>query len=135
MKRKGSSIIFVNGRSDVLCVLRDNKPDISYPNTWDIPGGHVEDNESPDECIVREMREELGIELKDFQLLSVNEFDDRIEYTFWKEENLDINAIRLTEGQCLRWFTEEELCETTLAYGFNQIITDFFKRKPVKNFR
>lgn len=126
MKRKGSSIIFINNKRQVLLFLRDDKADIPYPNTWDIPGGHVEDNETPEQCIVREMREEMGIELNNFQLFSKVEFVDRIEYTFWKCEDLDINKITLTEGQCLRWFTEDEARNTVLAYGFNRIIADFF---------
>ena len=114
-------------------MLRDDKPYIPYPNTWDIPGGHVEADETPEQCIIREMREEMGVELKDFQLFSVIEFDDRIEYAFWKSEALDINEIRLMEGQCLRWFTEEEVSKTVLAYGFNEILADFFKHQNHKN--
>lgn len=129
MKRKGGSIIFVNDKRQVLLFLRDNRPDIPYPNTWDIPGGHVEDGETPEQCIAREMQEEIGIRLKDFQLFSIMEFDDRIEYTFWKYENLDIDKIKLTEGQYLRWFTEDEVYNTVLAYGFNRIMADFFRRE------
>ena len=29
---------------------------------WEIPGGHLEANESPDEALVREVREETGLE-------------------------------------------------------------------------
>lgn len=133
MKREGSSIIFVNYKRQVLLFLRDNRPDIPYPDMWDIPGGHVEEDETPEQCIVREMREEMGIELEDFQLFSEVEFDDRIEYTFWKQEDLDINKISLTEGQYLRWFTEDEAHNTVLAYGFNRIITDFFSNIPLES--
>jgi 8-oxo-dGTP diphosphatase len=127
MKRRGSSIIFVNDKRQVLLFLRDNRPDIPYPDTWDVPGGHAEDNETPEQCIVREMQEEMGVELKDFKLFSAIEFDDRIEYTFWKHENIDIDSIRLTEGQCLKWFTQDEVYKTVLAYGFNRIMADFFQ--------
>ena len=135
MKRKGASIIFINKKRQVLLLLRDNKPDIPYPDTWDVPGGHVELVERPEDCIVREMYEEMGINLKGFELFSETEFDDRIEYTFWKTEDMDISGIRLTEGQCLKWFTEEEVYQTVLAYGFNRIMADFFQseifsRKP-----
>jgi 8-oxo-dGTP diphosphatase len=127
MKRRGASIIFVNDRHHVLLFLRDNKPDIPYPDTWDIPGGHVEEGETPEQCIVREILEEMGIEIKGFQLFSETEFDDRIEYTFWVSEEIDIGTIRLTEGQILKWFTREEVCQTVLAYGFNRIMADFFQ--------
>jgi len=130
MKRKGTSIIFVNDKRQVLLFLRDDKPDIPYPNMWDVPGGHVEDKETPEQCIVREMKEEMGLNLEEFQLLSVMEFTDRTEYTFWKKANLDIRKINLQEGQKLKWFTESEAKNTQLAYGFNEIVDDFFTKSP-----
>ena len=130
MKRKGTSIIFVNDKKQVLLLLRDDKPDIPYPNMWDIPGGHVDDGETPEQSIVREMKEEMDLNLEDFHLLSVMEFVDRVEYTFWKKANLDIQSITLHEGQKLKWFTESEVKNTKLAYGFNEIVDDFFKKAP-----
>ena len=32
-----------------------------YPNVWDLPGGHIEQTETPAEALVRELHEELGI--------------------------------------------------------------------------
>lgn len=130
MKRRGSSIIFINSQKEILLFLRDDIPHIPSPNIWDVPGGHVEPDETPEECIVREMKEEMGLDIKDYQLFSVIEFDDRIEYTFWQKANLDIDKIELTEGQCLKWFTENEAKSTELASGFNQIVEDFFKELP-----
>ena len=130
MKRKGCSILFINDQNEILLFKRDDIPSIPYPGMWDIPGGHVEEGETPEQCIVREMKEEMNLELEAFYLFSVMEFDDRIEYTFWKRANLDIKNIELKEGQCLRWFKEDEAKRTDLAYGFNEIIEDFFKKAP-----
>lgn len=33
-----------------------------YPDVWDLPGGHVEDGEEPRAALVRELREELGVD-------------------------------------------------------------------------
>ena len=38
---------------------------------WIGIGGHLEENESPDECIRRECREEAGMELTDLQLRGI----------------------------------------------------------------
>ena len=130
MKRKGCSIIFVNDQEKVLLFLRDNIPDIPYPNMWDVPGGHVENGETPEQCIIREMKEEMDLDLDDFHLFSVMEFADRREYTFWKKANLDIHQIRLTEGQRLKWFTENEAKRTELACGFNEMLENFFQKGP-----
>ena len=128
MKRKGASIIFVNDNRQVLLFLRDNIPSIPYPNMWDVPGGHVEKFESPGQCIVREMKEEMNLILDDFVLFSKIEFDDRIEYTFWAKADFAIAEIELTEGQKLKWFTQEEAKQTQLAYGFNEIVEKFFNQ-------
>ena len=130
MKRKGSSIIFINDRSQILLFLRDDIPGLPYPNTWDVPGGHLESNESPAECIVREMKEEMNLTLESFELFSEIEFEDRIEYTFWAGADFEIGQIELTEGQKLKWFTEDEAKRTTLAYGFNEIVAQFYREAP-----
>jgi 8-oxo-dGTP pyrophosphatase MutT (NUDIX family) len=58
-------------------VLRD--PDgrvmlceLTYKSEWDLPGGVVDPSESPAQCVVREVREELGIEVEVRALLAVN---------------------------------------------------------------
>jgi len=130
MKRQGCSILFVNEQRQVLLFLRDDLPHIPYPNTWDVPGGHVEEAETPAQCIVREMKEEMGLDLEGFELFSVKEFSDRIEHTFWKTANLHLDKISLQEGQRLRWFSEEEARGTRLAYGFNEIVAEFYGKAP-----
>ena len=130
MKRKGASIVFLNDREEILLFLRDNDPEIPYPNMWDVPGGHVEDGETPEECIVREMKEEMDLELQDFKLFSVREFRDRIEYTYSAKAHFAIDEIDLREGQRLQWFTRSQVRQTELACGFNQILEDFFCRVP-----
>ena len=127
---RGCSILFVNHRLDVLLLLRDDNPAIPYPGMWDIPGGHVEPGETPFACIIREMKEEIGLDLSGHCLFARTEFSDRIEYTFWKHADLDIGRIHLTEGQRLCWFSESDARNTPLAYGFNRIINRFFNERP-----
>jgi 8-oxo-dGTP diphosphatase len=127
-KHRGCSIIFVNDQHKVLLFLRDDKPEIPYPGLWDILGGHVEEGETPEQCIKREMQEEIGLELNEFALFRVYDFNDRIEYTFWKKADLDIDRIPLNEGQCLKWFSREEAVRTPLAFGGDRILRDFFNQ-------
>lgn len=54
---------------EVLVILRDNNPALWSANMWDFPGGGREDNETPFDCIVREVHEELGITLHQKQIL------------------------------------------------------------------
>lgn len=54
-KRMGAGCLFFNEKNEVLLV----KP--TYKPVWEIPGGVVEQNESPKQCCQREVREELGL--------------------------------------------------------------------------
>ena len=53
----------------LLTILRDDKASIPWPNMWELPGGGREGDESPFECVAREVCEELGIHLTEDCLL------------------------------------------------------------------
>ncbi len=47
----------------ILTILRDDIPTIGWPDHWDLPGGGRESDETPIECVLRELHEELGLVL------------------------------------------------------------------------
>lgn len=47
----------------ILTILRDDKATIPWPNLWELPGGGREGDETPFECVAREVYEELTIQL------------------------------------------------------------------------
>lgn len=47
----------------ILTILRDDKEGIPWPNMWELPGGGREGDETPFECVAREVYEELSIQL------------------------------------------------------------------------
>mgnify|MGYP003507324320 FL=1 len=99
----GAGIILLNRNNEVLLLLRDNKIDIPFPNMWDIPGGKVEDGESPEQALRREMTEEMFIknlgEINLFKILTSENITDNI---FWKRLNLNLEEIDLKEGQRIK---------------------------------
>jgi 8-oxo-dGTP diphosphatase len=125
-KRSGTSIILFNRSGQVLLFLRDDKPDILCPNMWDLPGGHVEEGETPEACIVREMIEEIETDVSMSRLHRVYDFPDRTEYVFLMELNAEASSIPLHEGQCLRWFSPDEIPGMDLAFGFDLVLAEFF---------
>jgi len=55
-----AAVIYSNGR--ILVTRRP--PDKFMGNHWEFPGGKCEPGESPHDCIIREIREELAIEVQ-----------------------------------------------------------------------
>lgn len=49
--------------NDKVLLCRRSTGRASYPGVWDIPGGHIEEGEGPEEALRRELKEELGINL------------------------------------------------------------------------
>jgi 8-oxo-dGTP pyrophosphatase MutT (NUDIX family) len=62
--------------------------DPGYKPGWDLPGGMAEANESPDSCVAREIREELGLDLDPGAMLCIDwvpphgPWDDLLAFVF-----------------------------------------------------
>jgi ADP-ribose pyrophosphatase YjhB (NUDIX family) len=82
-KRMASSAIFLDPTGQILIV----KP--TYRSYWLLPGGSVEENESPREACIREVKEELGIDTTSMKLLGIdylskeNEETECIQFAFY----------------------------------------------------
>ena len=133
--RQGCGILFFDATNRrVLLFLRDNKPEIQFPDYIDKLGGIVEKGETPREAIVREMAEELTdlrtgnpYLLQDFDIFKV--YIDRWnveQHVFWKVADFGIDDVHLNEGKNLLWLTEEEAQTTILAFGIEAMIKEFF---------
>jgi len=66
----GVGALIVNEKKQVLLVLRTREPEA---NTWSIPGGKIDPFESLHTAIYREIKEEVGIEIIDEELLCTAE--------------------------------------------------------------
>ncbi len=65
-KRMAAGVIFLNEKEEVLIV----KP--SYKDYWFIPGGVVEDNESPRQACIREVKEEIDLDINPVRFLCID---------------------------------------------------------------
>ena len=78
---------------------------------WEIPGGKLEPNETPEQCIVREIREELATEVRAEKILDVIDYDYP---TFHLTMHCILCSIvsgdlKLLEHESARWLTKETL--------------------------
>lgn len=117
----------LNSNNELLMLLRDNIPDIPFPNMWDIPGGRVEPGEIPEETVKREMMEEMELKLEKISLFKVYETDDLIDNVFWTRIDLIPEEIDLQEGQKISYFSHTELSDMKLAFNYNSVIEEFYR--------
>ena len=59
--------VFIGER--LLVALRDDFDHIPYPSCWDFAGVGREEDESPEQCVLRELEEEFGLVLTADQLV------------------------------------------------------------------
>lgn len=52
----------------VVVIKRDDNPNIPFPNMWDLVGGGRDNNETPIECLIREVKEEINLDLSSYQI-------------------------------------------------------------------
>lgn len=64
----GAKVALICGNS-ILTYLRDDKPGLPWPAMWDLPGGGRDRDETPEQCLLREVEEEFGLRLPPARLI------------------------------------------------------------------
>lgn len=117
---------------DRLLVVKRH-PKKSQGGTWGVPGGKLEKNETSIDALVREMREETGIqliksELKEIGTLYIRQTIDFKYHLFQSKflecPVLDLNPVEHTEA---RWVTFEEAFQMPLMAGEKETLTYYEK--------
>lgn len=68
------AVVLLNRKDEALLQLRDKKDGLSASGLWVFPGGHVESNESLNECAIREFFEETSYQCENLKyLLSIED--------------------------------------------------------------
>jgi 8-oxo-dGTP diphosphatase len=134
--KKIAAIILENDKGEFLLALRDNKSWIPFPNHWDLIGGHIEDGETPEEALVREVKEELDIELKEYsfykkiECLSGDAYEN-IKYIYTAQINIPIEKITLLEGERARYFSRKEIPALKFANIIKSIVMDYINNSEL----
>jgi len=82
-----------------------------FKGGWEFPGGKIEVGETPEEALVREVREELDTEIKVGELVETVEYDYPAFHLsmdcFWAE--VVSGELVLKEHEAAKWLTKDEL--------------------------
>lgn len=123
----GAAII--NDSGELLCAQRGYG---SLMGKWEFLGGKVEEGETDQEALVREIKEELGIDVEVEELLDEN-------YNEYKDKNINLKVYKCkylsgeindTEHQALKWTKPEEVESLDWADADKPIVETYLDSLP-----
>lgn len=103
----------------VICDSMEHKTKIfttargygEFKGGWEFPGGKIEPGETPQQAVVREIKEELDTTVKVGNLITTIEYDYPTFHLsmdcFWCE--IESGEIKLLEAEDARWLGKDEL--------------------------
>ncbi len=118
----------IQKQDEVLAAQRSHDDELGYK--WEFPGGKIEQNESAEECIVRELEEEFGIKTKVVGYLGESKYDydnkiillkaffvEHIQGAYQLRVHQNIRWIKITELKTLDWAPADiELVNQLIKY-------------------
>lgn len=99
--------MLINAAGEILLQHRDNFPHIASPNKWSLFGGHVEDGETPEQTVEREIEEEIGYKLEHYQLFTVMYRPTTVAHIYLAPIDKRCDELTLYEGQDFGFFPLE----------------------------
>jgi 8-oxo-dGTP diphosphatase len=122
-----SAIIYDEGNK--VLIAQRSKHKKSFPLYWETVGGALEDNETPETCIRREVQEEINCCIQDLKLLNVYVIDnaDRfvlIVYTGRVNEVIQPNP----EIEQIRWIDKSEINKFNFYGNEREKLIDYYSQ-------
>ncbi|MBM3151830.1 MAG: 8-oxo-dGTP diphosphatase [Chloroflexi bacterium] len=107
-----ATLCYIKHEGQTLMVFRNKKPGDIHAGKWNGLGGKFEPGETPEECVIRELREESGLEIANPHWRGLLMFpgfkgDDWYVFVFTAAEFTG-ELIDSPEGD-LRWVPDDEL--------------------------
>ena len=126
MQKVTAAIIEKEGK---ILIARRKKGD-SMADKWEFPGGEIESNETPEECLKRELFEEFGVETRVEDFIGSSQFlssPQPIELLAYKVFHLS-GEFKPAAHQEIRWVLPSELNDYDFAEADRMIIKKLLSR-------
>ena len=119
-KHNCTTLCYIEKDESYLMLHRVKKEKDINKDKWIGVGGHFEEGESPEECLLREVREETGLELTSFRLRGIVTFTTDIyptEYMFlYTADAYEGEITECNEGN-LEWVKKREVYQLPVWEG------------------
>lgn len=104
-----AAAIFRNAQGEILICKRG--PGGSCAHLWEFPGGKLEEGETLEQCLIRECREELGVEISVGDLYShtIYDYPERKTELYFYNAEISSGKIQRIVHEEIRWARRETL--------------------------
>ncbi|MBD8488919.1 (deoxy)nucleoside triphosphate pyrophosphohydrolase [Echinicola sp. CAU 1574] len=111
----------------VLAVQRSKK--MKMPLKWEFPGGKLENGESERECLIREIKEELHLDIKTGEKLPevIHQYPNFKICLIPFIASIQSGELHLAEHQAYQWLPKEKLLNLDWAEADVPVVEDFLK--------
>lgn len=113
------AVAVVIQRDNQILLCRRSLQSRNQPGKWENPGGEVDGNETPEIAIIREIKEELGVDLQVNRKLYQDNFkseDDIWQVTIFSGSIIGEPKAMISEETIeVKWFDMSKLKEVDLA--------------------
>lgn len=117
---KLTTLCYIEQNNKYLMLYRNKKRNDVNKGKWIGVGGHFQKGESPDDCLLREVKEETGLTLESYRLRGIITFvynDNEAEYIFlYTADRFRGELIQCSEG-VLKWIDKSEIKDLSLWEG------------------
>ena len=96
-----------------------------WPGKWEFPGGKVDKGEELTAALVREWKEETGLQIVPVSCLDVFDWEcdkDRILYLVFRVRSKHFRVKRSLEHDDLGWFTAEEMNRLDISPALKRVV-------------
>ncbi len=136
---RGAGIILIADNGTILLQHRDRNNKWNQ-DSWSEFGGQIEEGETPEQAVKRELKEELEIELVDLKFFKKYDFQrekgiyEQFIFTASLNHSLENLKKQQREGKDLALFGREEIKNLKMADYTKEILDDFFKQTQLSEF-
>lgn len=124
--------VILNDKKQILLQLRDDKPGLPGSGKWNVLGGGKEAGEEARDGLVREIKEEIGLDLEPILITTTDDSDGLkiyrhhiyLAYYAGRAEDL-----LLREGQMVKFFNLSEISALDKVAWFERVYASIIKNK------
>ena len=125
-------LCYIEKNDEYLMLHRNKEADDMNTGKWLGIGGHIEENESPDEAVIREVLEETGLTLQAYKKAGIVDFvnDDYIERMhLYTADKFAGEMIECDEGE-LSWIPKNKILSLNIWEGDRVFLEKLSKNEP-----